>query len=600
MKRSRKNHKRRQRHSGVGIHLEGLESRMMLNGGGFPDIGSELGADIVADVEIQTVPDVVYIGDHADSVGSIYQWTDTDGDEVQADFWQFNGQGSYVGLEFDRLTGELREIDVHAPSGESNKLGLNVWQEEGGDGRVQVGSVVGDSSVRLESLDLTYVELVGSGVDIDGSVETLLLGDVADGIDVELGSAETIAVFSLAGGEIGAFRGDLKIDGDLGEFAAVFYDVDGTIDVQGDVGVIATLGSSLSGSLYVGGDLGEVDVDMGDIDAQVTVDGQVGMIKATSGPTGVGGNISGTFNLAHGADLIHADGGNIDLDGLSVDDQNVYTQADGKVHLLAEAHTLDGVTTGGSVCIAGSSNVYGSLRIEAKGGNVELSSMTVMYGSGVIKATAHKGRADSGNITAENLVLIGSPAHHVIRARGGDVDLANLTVIRTHKNISPRLSILASESYVAGAYQGGDVRLGKGWISATTSIWAFGGNIELGGKVDVYGDVSRLIATKSHKSAEPSGAIVSVKTNKWRRSPLGTLRIHGKLRYMNVDRLATLVDADSLGMARIRGQKVKDQAAYSKTEGWLRSRDFSGYVYSLNGWTMMNSTVDGLVHALSA
>ena len=602
MKRNRTNKRRPKRHGGLKVRLEGLEERMMLNGGGIPGLEDQL---IAIEAEFQLAPDVVYIGHHEEADGFSHGWTDVDGDGAVADF---AGEAGYVKMAFDRVSGQLLDIEVHdtdfecdsddAFPGLGSRFMIGMWKNSPGDMKVQIESLTADADVELDYLGIAGLEFVGSGVDFDGSIGTLSLGAVGEGVDVEVARADEIWISQ-------GFAGDLEVGGDVSQIKAYAYGgVSGTIHVEGDLESMTVGDGDLTGSLHVGGNLGELTVQDGDIDGSVRVDGRAGTILATvdqpamgPGPSDgdePGGHIAGTLHLRKGAGLVHADGGSIDLD--------VFTSR-GDVHLRADGRVLDnGTYSPGSVSIGGNAFVRGHAVIEAHGGNVELSRLTVWGGSAVIRATSSSHSADTGNVSAQRLNLIASRAWHVIAAQGGDVDVRRLNV-RSALFVTPSgyarktyVTIAAREGYADGAFQGGEVRLGRSRIQAHTAISAYGGNIVLGGRVDVYGNMTRLVATKSSNSIGPSGRLVA----KGASQGSANLRIHGTLRYMDVDRLGAKIDADAMKLARIRSQGVADKALPGQSTGWLRSRSRTGFVIGANSWIAMAHTVDGLIHALSS
>lgn len=531
----------------------------MLDGGGLPGFGDQL-IDVGEVPEV--LPEVRYVGNHEDAEAAGWGWRDSDADWVKP---IFKGQNGYAKLEFDRFTGELMEVELH-DTDRFTSFGLDVqrgWtpgsghQWVAGDGLVEVGQVTSDGPTdvyTLNTLNLSEVAWTGSGIDVDGAVRYLRLGDVADDVDIHLGGWAKSRLHMYAG-HVGegvdlTFGGQLRYmtvqgwdsgsvsvtsaamiwsNGDFGadvtsiartDYIRVHGDFTGSVDVGGDVCSLRVIGGDLTGSVHVGGDLDSIGVTGGNMDASVYVGGRTGYVSAYHH------RIGGTFDLAEGAEMFLA--GEIALDSLAVHD--------GGIHL--KAVSTDG---SGSISIAQPASVVGDTVINAGGGSVYLSSLKV---DGDLTIEARRPDGIWGDFPGSVNVIVNGGLHVNgeldVKAVGGNVYIGEV-VAQGDTDLhayAPQLAVNPS----------GCVTIGHLKVRGRLRCSSTGGNVRIKhAKVDNLGTrstsisaLSRAVAWGDTNSAFPTGNVtvgLSVKGCTW----LNVFANGGDLRF--TDRLVADVTA---------------------------------------------------------
>ena len=232
----------------------------------------------------------------------------------------------------------------------------------------------------------------------------------------------------------------------------------------------------------------------------------------------------------------------------------------------------------------GAANIAdGRLDVRSRGGNVTVTGSAAKDTR--LWAIASRTQADTGHITA-GLKLTGGRRHQVT-AQGGNVHFTSLDVADGGLNVS------ATEARVAGAYQGGGIRIdGDATIHGRTALDARGGDIELHGQLKVIGDVTRLRTTKGRNGT--GGRLVS--------APHGAetdLHVNGVLRTLTAEQLCMNIKVDSLAWAVLRLDHIGTQVE-PDDHGSLHVLDRSGWVRGANQTIRMHKTVDGLVRAYTA
>ena len=482
-----------------------------------------------------TVTNAVYIiGNHADAQARGWSWVDVDQDVVIP---VFSGRSGYAVLTFDQ-DDVLQQISLHGTDARTSlALYVRPSRTSGGDGLVQVGQVTSDGQASLSRLDLSKAQWVGPGIDMDGTVRTLRLGDLGDNVDLTFqgqatdrltvtagaighgvdlsfgGTLTSLLATSWAGGTIdvadvgcitvraGDFGADLYIDpatnpnGGFRLIRVTGGDYTGSINVPGSGGMITVRsdrhgngGSVTSDDPFtLGGALAGITAYGGHINLSLTTGGAVGRIAAFAPRDGNGGTISGAFNLGGGARLIQSRGGDIDLTSLTV--------GAGGVSLWAsEARLPDRSYQGGSVRVANPVDVVGRTTVYARGGSIDLAAFT---GSDDIRllAVASRTQADTGHITA-GLTLTGGRRHQ-IDSHGGDVTLSTLDV--AHGDVR----VWAREMWA----EGGDITItGANVADGKLDVRSWGGTVTVTGSV--AGDTrlwtlaSRTQANTGHITAD--------------------------------------------------------------------------------------------------
>jgi cyclophilin family peptidyl-prolyl cis-trans isomerase len=273
------------------------------------------------------------IGNSADAHATGWTWTEADGDYVRP---IFAGPG-YAELIIDGQN-TLRAVMLHGTT-KGTTLAFMVTRGGASDGMLDINRLTADSSVG--NLALANVNLVGTGLDVTGSVGLLMLNNVATGADLHLagqstdklvlvakaigdvdltygGTLTTAVVNSWAAGRIDVFdlgnlsaRGTLgatvKIDstknakGGFDSITVLGGNFTGSVDVPGAGGVVTTIRINGQGgdinapnSIKTGGAIAAITAVGGDITANITVGGKLGPIHAYSDGRGHGGHVNVT------------------------------------------------------------------------------------------------------------------------------------------------------------------------------------------------------------------------------------------------------------------------------------------------------------------
>ena len=419
----------------------------------------------------------VTIGHHADAEARGWTWVDVDQDVLTP---VFTGRNGYAVLEFD-TNHVLNGITLHGTDSRTS-FALKVKQAKAGDGRVEIGQVISSAQASLNRLDLSCVTWAGAGIDINGVVKDLRLGDVADNVDLKFAGGLKDRM-RISAGAIGQGV-DLTFGGELSQVRAAGW-AGGSIHVA-NVGTIDIRGGDCGADLKIdasnnpNGGFRTIRVTGGDFTGSVDVPGKGGSISVRSDRTGNGGNIAGSFSLGQGIRSIDARGGNINLADLTVAAGNVSLRA-------SEARAADGTYRGGSITIAGNAKVAGRTQIDARGGSIRIDNLAA-GGDTRLSASASRTQANTGNIAAK-LALTGGRSHRV-DARGGNVTLSSLDV--AHGNVW----IAAGE--LRGA--GGSVTVSQVNVAdGRLTVQARGGNANVNGTV---ANNTRLSASASRTQAD--------------------------------------------------------------------------------------------------
>ncbi|MCF7957846.1 MAG: choice-of-anchor D domain-containing protein [Phycisphaerae bacterium] len=232
-----------------------------------------------------------------------YTFIDHDGDEVRI---------SLVGEGTAEVTlGAAGQPDIeliHLRGGaEPGKLNIKVK----GDGKTQLGAVTGTAD--LKYFNASGVDLVGEGIDIDGTIDCLRLSGIlhdADmsyetekpavirvghvGVDSTIdidGPLNRVVINQFDDGllrstqinrvQIGQMAGDIEVtDGDLNTLKINQGGYDGHVDVNGHLASLTVKSGNLTGQINVADDIGRLLLPHGDIDGEIKSGKRIGLIKA--------------------------------------------------------------------------------------------------------------------------------------------------------------------------------------------------------------------------------------------------------------------------------------------------------------------------------
>jgi len=200
------------------------------------------------------------------SSGKRYSFTDHTGDRVSI---SLSGHAlAKVNLGTPDQP-DIESIQLFAGS-EPAKLNINV----AGGGSTQLGRLTGRAC--LSSVNAENVDLVGSGIDLDGQINKLRLSSLLNGAQINFSTYKpaTVRLNRIIG------ESDINIDGDLRVFRVDEF-LGGSL--RGD-----SIGNLLLGRLdadidVTNGDLGRAIVRHGDLNGDINVNGRVGSVKIMNG-----------------------------------------------------------------------------------------------------------------------------------------------------------------------------------------------------------------------------------------------------------------------------------------------------------------------------
>ena len=183
----------------------------------------------------------------------------------------------------------------------------------------EVNSISGSGD--LAGLIATNVDIVGDGINLDGSLQQVLLGDILDGADVSF-AADRPALMLI--GRVAA-DSDIDIDGALqllraeqidgGAISAtgistLLISEQSTVDIdvtQGNLETLMLRSGDLDGDINVNGRLGMVMLANGDLLGQLNAQGDIGRIMAFRGTISGSVNSSDSIGMIFARDLDSAD-----------------------------------------------------------------------------------------------------------------------------------------------------------------------------------------------------------------------------------------------------------------------------------------------------
>ncbi len=232
-----------------------------------------------------------------------YSFIDNDGDKVTI---SMGGDGTAEVTLGQAGQPDIKTIELK-DGVQPGKLNIKVK----GDGGTQLGELTGTGD--LKSFIAKDVELVGSGIDIDGSIGKLKLAGILSGagvsydaqiptsIQVEhIGNDSTIDIDGQINKvKIGQFddgllksdqinkilidqmSGDIEVtNGDLNSLKIRQGGYSGQIDVNGSLNTFALKSGDLSGKITVADDIGKLLLSSGDIDGNIKSGEKIGVVKA--------------------------------------------------------------------------------------------------------------------------------------------------------------------------------------------------------------------------------------------------------------------------------------------------------------------------------
>jgi len=220
-----------------------------------------------------------------------YSFVDNNGDRVTISL-SGTAQGR-VSLGAGQNSPDIESIEILSSTG-TEKLTIKVR----GSGRTQLGQIIGAAD--LQKIAAKNVDLVGAGIELDGTLERLHLGSVLNGADISFSSGEpaNIRLEEVIGST------EIDIDGALNQFRAnnflggslhsdsigkifVYGDLNAEVEANnGDLNKLIVKNGDLNGSVTSSGAIGKLAIANGDIFGDITAGDAINMIAAKNGVLG--------------------------------------------------------------------------------------------------------------------------------------------------------------------------------------------------------------------------------------------------------------------------------------------------------------------------
>jgi hypothetical protein len=199
--------------------------------------------------------------------GQRYQFTDHTGDLVTI---SLSGESlARVTLD-DNAAADIRSINLISGSG-NDTLSVKVK----GGGRTLLGEITGGLS--LKAIKAQRTDLVGAGIDIDGNVQNVQLGNVLAGADIAF---DAVTPASLRFDQVMG-SSDIAVRGGIRNFCANNFSGG---SLQADSIAAVNIQGQLNADLNVlDGDLGTLNVRRGDLAGDVNVNGSIGKVNIGQG-----------------------------------------------------------------------------------------------------------------------------------------------------------------------------------------------------------------------------------------------------------------------------------------------------------------------------
>jgi HYDIN/CFA65/VesB family protein/centrosomal CEP192-like protein len=237
--------------------------------------------------------------------GQPYRFIDHSGDRITV---SINGDAQAAVTIGSELQPDIQSIEILTGSG-LEKLNIKIK----GSGSTQLGQITG--SADLKTISGKQVNLVGQGIDLDGSVKTLSLGTVLAGANIDFAADEPALIV------LGHVIGDteIQIDGSIKRFTADSFQggslqsdgidkmqIRGNLDADVNA-LVSGLGNltiregDLIGNVTVNGTIDAVNIAKGDLLGSLSAQNNIGRVNANHG------TISGAIQSGFGIDKISAE-----------------------------------------------------------------------------------------------------------------------------------------------------------------------------------------------------------------------------------------------------------------------------------------------------
>ena len=237
--------------------------------------------------------------------GESYKFIDHTGDLVTV---SINGDAQAAVTIGNDLQPDIQYINILDGSGKET---LNIKVK--GPGATQLGQITG--SANLKAITGKQVNLVGQGIDLEGSVKQLKMDNVLAGADIDFAPDEPASI------HLGQIIGDseIHIDGVIKRFAADSFQggslqsdgiermmINGHLDadvntVNGGLGSLKIRQGDFRGNLTVNEEIEAVNISDGDLLGSLLAQNNIGRIVAKHG------TISGSIQSGYGIRKINAE-----------------------------------------------------------------------------------------------------------------------------------------------------------------------------------------------------------------------------------------------------------------------------------------------------
>ncbi len=390
---------------------------------------------------------------------SVLTYTDIDGDRVTitSTLGDLAGHASIVG-------GQLRVLDLSAPSFDGTSITVSVVKAGAGDGLVAIGRING-------------------GTNDFGAI--VIKGDLGD-IDAGSNTAGTPAIKSLSVRSLGLYG--LATQGGAGNLTSTINGALGALKVAGDVrdanlsvtGTSGTLGSviiggsligdlgSSSGSIFSNGDIGAVKIGR---DVQGGTGAFSGKVQAFTGKIAsvtLGGSLIGGSGASSGQIVANTDIGPVKIGRDMVGGSGTTSGT-----IIASNGKLQGVTLGGSL-IGGSDTAAGQISSRTDMGLVKIG-RDVQGGAGFDSGTI-KSNGDLAGVTLGGSLIGGGG-----QGSGGIFSNSDSGMVKISRDVQGGAGVASGRIFSGGKLAG--VTIGGSLI---------GGPRLLSGEIYVAGDIGAV------------------------------------------------------------------------------------------------------------
>ena len=208
-------------------------------------------------------------------------FTDSDGDTYQV---TLSGPGTVAVTVADAgtRTGAIQQLELTGTT-IATVLEISVTQSAGGDGTVAIGALNGEGSLR--SLIAPHSPLTGS-LSLGGGLSSLMIGDIATGAKITVGTAPKAGAMRIISGRIG--NATIQCAGTLGALTATA--VEGATISAAALGALKTTRGNFDAIVTTPGKLVSLRVEGGDLSGRISAQ-SIGPIAVRKSVAGAGGSI---------------------------------------------------------------------------------------------------------------------------------------------------------------------------------------------------------------------------------------------------------------------------------------------------------------------